>query len=660
MVAFSLALVMMQGLVPNGTFETIEGGSPSGWTQRTWNGKGQFGLGEGRSGTGVVLSSTAGADISWSCKVPVQPKTWYKLTGYVKTENVVPDSGAGALFNVHELSLARTTAVTGTAGWTKLETTFRVGTLKEITINCLFGGWGTAKGKATFDDLTLEPVDVKQTELVYEVDADKVGHPISPYIYGQFTEHLGRCIQGGIWAEMLEDRKFHFPVTTNFSPWQNGREPEAEFAPVLVASPWKIVSGDVKMVPGTGWTDQPVPQLNGAIEQPSLALQKGREYVGRVVLAGSGKATLSLGSFSTTVDAGSAFKKFPFKLKSDKDTDNAALRIASEGPVRIAAVSLMPADNLNGFRKDVVEKLRELNSPIYRWPGGNFASGYEWRDGLGDPDKRPSPPNPAWTGVETNDVGIHEFIEFCRLIKTEPLVVANTGFGDPMSAAQWVEYCNGATSTPMGALRATNGSPKPFGVKWWGIGNEMFGSWQLGYMDVNQYVLKHNQTVNRMKAVDPNILTVGVGAEGGWDRVMIPQTKDHMTLLSQHHYWQERADPYDHIMQARSTVSDLARYSRNALKGTDLKIAFDEYNYWYGPHVFGELGTRYFQKDGLGIAAALHEMFRNSDIFEMALYAQTVNVIGALKATRTTSFFETTGLVLKQYRELWGERCRFK
>jgi alpha-N-arabinofuranosidase len=107
-------------------------------------------------------------------------------------------------------------------------------------------------------------------------------------------------------------------------------------------------------------------------------------------------------------------------------------------------------------------------------------------------------------------------------------------------------------------------------------------------------------------------------------------------------------------MQARSTVADLAKYAHDKFKGTNLKLAFDEYNYWYGPHVFGELGTRYFHKDGLGIAAALHEMFRNSDVYEMALYAQTVNVIGALNATRTTSFFDSTGLVLKEYRRLFG------
>lgn len=655
MVAPWIALTFAQGLLANGAFES----GSDGWAQRTWSGAGQFAIAEGRSGKGATISSTRGGDLSWSFQVPVQPKTWYRLSGWVKTADLEPGSGVGASFNVHEVGTARTGAVSGTTGWTKVETTFRTGTQATITINCLFGGWGLSRGQAWYDDVTLEAIDMKQTELAYAVHADKAGHPISPYVYGQFIEHLGRCIQGGIWAEMLEDRKFHFPVTAKYAPWAGGRGPGPEFAPVLVASPWKIASGTVKMVVDPKWTHQPIPEItNGAIEQGWLALEKGRSYIGRVSYLGDSPVSVTVGTkpgYANQTTFHTPYSNLlKFEFIAGETTNDGVLRIAAKGKARIGAVSLMPADNIKGFRKDVIALLKQLNSPIYRWPGGNFASGYDWRDGLGDPDKRPSSPNPAWTGVETNDVGIHEFIEFCKLVGTEPLVVANTGFGDPVSAAQWVEYCNSPATTPLGALRAKNGAKRPFAVKWWGIGNEMYGDWQLGHIPVGQYVLKHNQTYERMMRVDPTIKTVGVGARGGWDDVMIPRSKDHMTLLSQHHYWQERSDPMDHILQARSTVADLARYSREKLKGTKLKIAFDEYNYWYGPHVFGELGTRYFQKDGLGIAVALHEMFRNSDIFEMALYAQTVNVIGAIKATRTGSFFESTGEVLKEYRRLFG------
>lgn len=653
MIAPWLAIALAQSLLSNGTFEA----GTEGWAQHTWGGSGEFAASEGRTGRGVSITSTRGGDLSWSYEVTVQPKTWYRLAGWVKTSNLIQGSGAGASFNVHEVGTARTPAISGTKDWTRVETVFRTGTQAKITINCLFGGWGLSRGQAWFDDVVLEPIDMQQGELTYTVHPGKTGHPISKYVYGQFIEHLGRCIQGGIWAEMLEDRKFHFPVTPKFAPWAGGKEPGPEFAPVLVGSPWKIVSGGVKMVVDPNWTHQAIPAIEkGAIEQGWLALEKGRKYVGRVQWYGD-SISVDVGkpsAWTQTTFATPYSRLMKFEFTARGTTLDGVLRISTKGKARIGAVSLMPADNIKGFRKDVIALLKKLDSPIYRWPGGNFASGYDWRDGLGDRDRRPSSPNPAWTGVETNDVGIHEFIDFCKLVGTEPLVVANTGFGDPVSAAQWVEYCNGPATSALGSLRAKNGSKQPFAVKWWGIGNEMYGDWQLGHIPVAQYVLKHNQTYERMMRVDPTIKTVGVGARGGWDDVMIPRSKDHMTLLSQHHYWQERSDPMDHILQARSTVSDLARYSREKLKGTKLKIAFDEYNYWYGPHVFGELGTRYFQKDGLGIAVALHEMFRNSDIFEMALYAQTVNVIGAIKATRTTSFFESTGQVLMEYRRLFG------
>jgi alpha-N-arabinofuranosidase len=320
----------------------------------------------------------------------------------------------------------------------------------------------------------------------------------------------------------------------------------------------------------------------------------------------------------------------------------------------------MPADNVKGFRADTLKLLKELNAPVYRWPGGNFVSGYDWRDGLGDRDKRPTRTNPAWTGIETNDVGIDEFIELCRLIDAEPMIAVNTGFGDAYSAAAQVEYCNGPADTIMGKRRAENGHRVPFNVKWWCVGNEMFGSWQLGYMSLNHYFLKHNQVEEKMRQVDPTIKTIGVGNVGDWSRGMLTNCADNMDLLSEHFYCQHRGDLVEHVRQIPNQVKRIAdahRQYRNtiaSLKDKDIRVALDEWNYWYGPHVFGELGTRYFMKDGLGIAAGLHEYFRNSDIMFMANYAQTVNVIGCIKTTKTAAAFESTGLVLKLYRDEYG------
>jgi alpha-N-arabinofuranosidase len=213
----------------------------------------------------------------------------------------------------------------------------------------------------------------------------------------------------------------------------------------------------------------------------------------------------------------------------------------------------------------------------------------------------------------------------------------------------------------MGKLRAGNGQKEPFKVKWWAIGNEMYGNWQLGNMPLAEYVKKHNNVVEAMRKVDPAIKVIGVGSVGKWSTQMLTSCADYMDLISEHFYCQERKDLTAHVAWIPNSVRRIAeahrkyRQSIEGLAGKDVRIALDEWNYWYGPHVFGELGTRYFLKDGLGIAAGLHEYYRNSDIIFMANYAQTVNVIGCIKTSRTAAAFETTGLVLKLYRQQYGQ-----
>jgi alpha-N-arabinofuranosidase len=221
------------------------------------------------------------------------------------------------------------------------------------------------------------------------------------------------------------------------------------------------------------------------------------------------------------------------------------------GDVLLGPPSLMPGDNLHGLRRDTLALLKQLDGPVYRWPGGNFVSGYDWRDGIGDRDRRPPRKNPAWTGVEHNDFGTDEFIAFCREIKTEPMIAVNTGFGDAYSAAQWVEYRNAATTTIGGGWRAKNGNKTPYRVKYWCVGNEMFGPWQLGFMQMQHYTLKHTHVADAMRKVDPSVVLTGVGdletinknhdpdqAKSGktCSHIMLEQCADHMDLLSEHFY----------------------------------------------------------------------------------------------------------------------------
>jgi alpha-N-arabinofuranosidase len=521
------------------------------------------------------------------------------------------------------------------------------------------------------------------------IDAAKTGEPISPYIYGQFIEHLGRCIYGGIWAEMLEDRKFYHPITANYKPYVTSRAIPAE-APfqVVGASPWQIIgSADlITMVKEDSFVGEHTPliQAGGGIRQLDLGLIKGKDYTGYIYLKareGNPSVTVSLVWGNNQQDSmqfktiEKEYVKYPFWLTSEGDTTGGKLEIKVEnGSCFVGTVSIMPADNINGMRADTLKVLKELNATVYRWPGGNFVSGYDWRDGIGDRDKRPPRTNPAWTGVEHNDFGIHEFINFCRIVGAEPLITVNTGYGDAYSCAAELEYANGSVHTPMGMLRKVNGSAEPFNVRLWCVGNEMWGDWQLGYMSLEDYVIKHNWVVEKMRETDPDIICFASGDVGtDWSRGLMKGCADNIDKIAEHFYCTETIkDVTKHAAQIKNMINSKTTYHRklrqelDELKGKDIEVAVTEWNYWnYNPgegddlnpadaYWYGELGRRYFMQDALGIAAGLHEYYRQSDIVYLAFYAQTVNVIGCIKATKTDVSFAATGLPLALYRNHYG------
>ena len=177
----------------------------------------------------VLIASEKGADESWGITVPVEPAAKYRLSAWIKTEDVKAGTGRGALLNLHNLQPVATKALTGTNDWTRVEVEFETEDHDSLQINCLLGGWGLSTGKAWFDDVRLEQIGKSKAasrQPSIAIDAAKTGQPISKYVYGQFIEHLGRCIYGGIWAEMLEDRKFFYPVGAKESPWKTvGRRP---------------------------------------------------------------------------------------------------------------------------------------------------------------------------------------------------------------------------------------------------------------------------------------------------------------------------------------------------------------------------------------------------------------------------------------------------
>ena len=530
-------------ILANGSFEDMDAKWPKGGGRSTSRARASFAIDETVARTGrrsVRISSENGADSGFQTAVEVKPYSKYRLSGWIKTQDIKPGTSKGALFNIHGMDFM-TAAVKGTQDWTRVEVSFDTGATDAVLINCLFGGWGRATGTAWFDDVGLELLSSRPANPQAAIDATQTLAPISKYIYGQFIEHLGRCIYQGIWAEMLEDRKFFYAIGDKESLWKAiGDARNVRMNPVL---PFVGVHVPEIRVKGTGEA--------GGIVQEKLAVIAGKDYVGRVVVAGDPGAapiqvSLAWGGGENDrqtvriAELTDDYRTAPLAFRAGASSEDARLEIFSTGSeaFRVGTVSLMPADNVDGFRPDVLDLLKKLNSPIYRWPGGNFVSGYNWKEGLGDPDKRPPRKNPAWLGVEHNDVGIHEFLNLCRLINTEPYVTVNSGQGNETLAAEEVEYANGSAETPMGKWRAQNGHPAPWGVKFWSVGNEMYGNWQLGYMPLADYAKRHNRFAQAMRAKDPSIKIVAVGAVGAWTEGMLKNSADAMDFISEHFYVQ--------------------------------------------------------------------------------------------------------------------------
>jgi len=511
------------------------------------------------------------------------------------------------------------------------------------------------------------------------IDASKTGEPVSPLIFGGYMEPATTRV----WAEMLTDRKFANPIIN--AP----AAPVNPFFRRFEGEPWRPTApeGTVEMDalrPFVG-AHSPRVKLNGSatqgIQQSGLRVGGGRSYDGQIYLKGepgvkvevrlvwgTGAGDSQQISIPTLSDR---YQKFPLKFVAGADAEDARLEIlgSGSGTFYIGAVSLMPADNMQGFHAGMIRLYKEAGFKMAKWPGGNFVSAYDWYDGLGDRDKRPPRQQPMWSSrVESNDVGIHEFVAFCRLLGAEPYLAINSGFGDARLAAEEVEYCNGSADTRLGKLRAENGHPEPFNIRLWCIGNEMYGPWQFGHMSLNQYWVKHNYIVEAMKKVDPEIKATVSGASiceksiGGaekkndffpdkweppvidklpyefgslndWDGWLLANSSENIDYLSEHTYaYPDLA--FDAEKQRFVDVQDPLQFRTRKIANR-IGEAFEAWQKYLEKmpslkdknikFIFDEWGVRFRSADGkshpaagmvspLSYALLLHELFRHSDM----------------------------------------------
>ena len=547
------------------------------------------------------------------------------------------------------------------------------------------------------------------------VDVNQIAAPISKYLYGGFIEHGGQLMYRSLWSEMIDDRKFYFPITSK-APEAPRRQGGGGFRGMQVHG-WKPVGPDEVVVldkdkPYVG-EQSPRIALDSAaphgVRQSGLTLVNGKKYAGRIYLRGTAgskvKVSLIWGPSendrqTVTIPAlSNEYKKIPLSFTSKADAAEGAIEITGTGTgnFHIGTLSLMPTDNVQGFRPDTIALLRDLHAGMWRLPGGNFISDWDWHNSIGDIDKRPPVLDDAWHAMQTNDLGMDELMTLCKLIGVDPYITVNAGFGDSHSAAEEVEYLNGSASTHMGALRAKNGHPEPYHVKFWNIGNEPYGSWQHGHTDLKYYVLKHNEFAKAMRAVDPSITLLASGAmpdemtvEGqprtiqvadpqvhfgderlDWTGGLLAHSFGNFDGLTEHWYVRvgKRFD-YDHAksiplespieagyVNVDETVLEWTRHPANrvhkkaeewneyvkrfpAMLDRKTFLSIDEYGYGGGS-----------LKADLAYGMILNEMFRHTDFLKMAAYTMATST---LDISSTGAAYNSRGVLYKMYRDHFG------
>ena len=211
-----------------------------------------------------------------------------------------------------------------------------------------------------------------------------------------------------------------------------------------------------------------------------------------------------------------------------------AVTFQGPGTLWLDQAALLPADAKDGLDPDVVRLTKAAGTTLLRFPGGNFASGYHWRDGIGPRDKRVSMLNPAWGGIETNQFGTHEWMAFCEAVGAEPFICVNCGNGTPEEAADWIRYCNEPPDGELGRLRAENGHPEPYGVRFWEVGNELWGDWQVGHCTPEEYAGRYDAFAQAMLAADPSIQLIANGGDGDWNPRFLGAVTQPVRSLSIH------------------------------------------------------------------------------------------------------------------------------
>lgn len=548
------------------------------------------------------------------------------------------------------------------------------------------------------------------------IDSSDRLNPISELLYGHFAEFMFENIKQGLWAELLVNRGFEntAPPPAAAHYWE--RYPDTRNHPNGF-----LMGGEVLGVSEQGYPPvienraqvlaNLLPSQSGhGIYQSGIPVRAGVTYVGSIWLRATGASRTPDGPqtggdfggglrvsleedrsggdvYASTEIEGitSDWTKFDFELPAQVSDPRArfVLTVVGTGAIWIDQVSLMPGDAEAGLRPDVMAKIRALRPAFMRWPGGNVAQDYHWQWGIGPRDERPLWVNMSWDDdPEPADFGTLEYLEFCRRVGAEPNIVVNVeGRGATVvealalratgkdirtasrpataeEAAAWVEYVNGPAESQFGKLRARDGHPEPFGVKYWEIGNEIWGDWVRGHSDAATYARNARRYIRAMREVDPDISFIAVGDESlEWNRIVLEAVGDEIDWLAIHHYRPKPDDPQTFgALMARPLwyerlYGQIRDQIRQAVPDRDVGVALNEWNTTFG------IPRQHTMESALYGARLMNVFERQGDLIRMSAVSDLVNGWpgGIIQASKHDVFTTATYSVIEAYSRNRGD-----
>lgn len=335
-----------------------------------------------------------------------------------------------------------------------------------------------------------------------------------------------------------------------------------------------------------------------------------------------------------------------------------------------------PLSDADGYRKDTMQAVKDLSVTLLRWPGGNFVSGYNWTDGIGPKDSRPVRPDYAWGDVETNRFGTDEFLKYCERIGTDPYICINAGLGSVDDARHWVEYTNEERHTYWADMRRKNGREKPYGVKYWGLGNEIDGPWQMGHKNAEDYSKFALEAGKAMRWVDPSIKLIASGSSNfrpgsdwiGWNRTVLNHLSNYIDYISLHTYIGNRENNFEQFLAASQDLDHRIEVVDGLIKAAQsgqpnprpIYIAYDEWNVWYRARgtasKIQRLEEIYNYEDALAMGVFFNSFIRRADIVKMANLAQLVNGIAPIFTNKEGLFLQPIYFPIAEYAKQKGNQ----